>query len=412
MSESECIDFLIEQGVDFPDDYEDISKWGPFIKKTISAIETNPYVEFHINYSVTAQFAEAIRDAVLEYYSLPQSYSAARTSVLGETKEALEHSTTYCSWNSTYSSYNCYVFALDEVDVEKRNPGYYSGQSFSLSLSIDEIAELVIDDLQSRGNVRVTDDREAFDFNNLCTNEKIICVRRGVEDYHFTKLSGSSWYHKPSTTLPLRYKYFPTTIQIWNNERVVGTTILKETTVYDSDIVFISYNGHNWTYTSHNTGTHTVYCTICGDFKSEVCDIEYVSSGASGHYEQCSLCGYTSVLGNHNKVCSYIGNGTAHIHADICSACNYVYAAANCNMEYHYSHTENGINYHHNICTVCGNEASAPTQCVYKGADNACLVCGWLKGATPAAAQEEDEEEILDSEEASEIVENTDLDRS
>lgn len=379
LSEKECIDYLLEKNVDFPDDYEDIYVWGPFVKRIIAAVEEYPDVEFGINYTVTAAFAEEIRNVVKSYYAESVMINATRSTTSTVTKSALEHSTTYCTWNSMYAKYNCYVFALGKVDVAKRDPGYYSGNAFSLALGPRRIAELVKDDLEALGYERIVIGTSCDSLNNPCINEEIICLRHCLEDYHFMKLDGNSWYHKPSTTLPLKYKYAPTPIRYWNNERVIGTTIYKETIVYDSEIYFISYNGHGWSsYTNNQTGTHTRRCSVCNDIETTPCNTEFVSSGATGHYEHCDVCGYSSTTASHNLEYTYTSSNK---HKGTCRQCGYT-TTENCNSSgYQYYGQVDGVHKHRTACNKC-NHVTGTTliSCLFKGTSTVCSHCKHDKG--------------------------------
>lgn len=165
---------------------------------------------------------------------------------------------------------------------------------------------------------------------------------------------------------------------------------------------------HNWTsYTNHQTGTHTRYCGSCDYFESTTCKITYVSSGSTGHYQHCALCGFRSSTSAHTRVTKYTGDGTTHTHGEVCSDCGYVYSSAGCTTVCRYSHTEGGVNYHHSLCTVCGHETSAPSKCVYKGTSNACLACQWPKGMTGETAEieiPEEEVQLLDPEEELQLL--------
>lgn len=47
--------------------------------------------------------------------------------------------------------------------------------------------------------------------------------------------------------------------------------------------------------------------------------------------------------------------------------------------EYRYCHTSNGVHYHINTCTVCGNTKGSRLQCIYAPGSNTCRICGQNK---------------------------------
>ena len=231
----ECISFVKEQGIQIPDDYDDESIWGEFIQKTISQVEADPNIVFSYNYIKTLEFANAIKDAVNEYYGeVPTTYSARQTEYL------LTDSTVYGSWKDSYLNYNCYGYAINKTD-NFYSPGDFSDGDFSLSLTIYQMANLVKDDLIELGysDARVTSTRPTT--SSLASGEKAICIRKGDEDFHFMKLSSSTWYHKPGNTHVLKYNYTPSYSREWTNEcSFMGVTSAPDTT-YDSSIYYIIY---------------------------------------------------------------------------------------------------------------------------------------------------------------------------
>lgn len=108
MSESECIEFVKQNNIAIPDDYEDENIWGPFIKQIIEIVEENPYHQFQFNYTVTQAFANSIMWAVNEYYGIAQAntYRTITTDISANVLE-LEDSTPITPWISDYASYNC-----------------------------------------------------------------------------------------------------------------------------------------------------------------------------------------------------------------------------------------------------------------------------------------------------------------
>lgn len=72
MSDTELIEWVKEQGVEIPDDFDDEMMWADFVR---SAVETTiTYIDdpnysagMAINYIVTAEFGDAISEAVRNY---------------------------------------------------------------------------------------------------------------------------------------------------------------------------------------------------------------------------------------------------------------------------------------------------------------------------------------------------------
>lgn len=234
LSADECIIFVKEHGIQIPDDYDE-SFWGGFIQKTISQVEENPSTVFSYNYIKTYEFANAIKDAVNDYYGETATVYSERA-----TEYLLQDSTVYGSWKDSYANYNCYAYAINKTD-DFYNPGSFSDGDFSMSLSIYQMALLVKNDLIELGysDARVSAARPTS--SSLDSGEKAICIRKGDYDFHFMKLSGSTWYHKPSYTNVLKYKYDPSYSRVWTNEASYMGMTIAPTLTYDSSIFYIIY---------------------------------------------------------------------------------------------------------------------------------------------------------------------------
>ena len=413
LPEQELMEFLEEHGVDIPTSLkrEDLAD---FAKQIVIAVEKDAEVPFFINYTVTLEFAEAIRKVVNEYYGVRTTeLIPIQSPMLSSAITTLQDSYLIGTWVDSYEQYNCYAYAIGETLW--LNPGYLQYMidfahdptigNYSLdSLDPEYLATKVKSDLEILDYSRISiDDSDSFT-DNLCTNERVICVRSGSIDYHFMQYSNGHWLHKPSYTQPLQYKYWPSDGRVWTNEAVYKGEYIEATIQYNSPIVYISYNGHNYSYTSHNTGTHTRRCSICGDSETSPCDLKFVSSGTSGHYQKCSLCGYRSTTVSHNfsytyssgtshtmrctdcgyttsGSCTinyqYTGNGTNHTHSGTCSRCNYT-CTESCTNVYEYFGLVNGFHKHHSVCSKCDHEATSPVLCVFK--NNVCSACKYDRG--------------------------------
>lgn len=203
----------------------------------------------------------------------------------------LQDSTVYGSWSNTYLSYNCYAYALGLTD-DFYWPGYFSNtpnyDDFDLSDSIYSLACDVKADLKSstfsNKCVVVTTTRPT----SLSSGLSCMCIRKGEKDLHFMKMSGSSWYHKPGPTNPLKYKYNPSTSRTWSNESSINGVSRAPDIYYDSAIYYIIYSKdhittYTWTGDHYHSGTKHYYkygykCDNCGIYTSTV----WISRDCSG----------------------------------------------------------------------------------------------------------------------------------
>lgn len=445
LSENECIEFIKQQGVSIPCDYDELT-WAPFVKQVIETVEEDPYYEFMFNYSVTQKFANDIKRVVNEFYHINLSTPAVYSlySLTNTEQISLQYSTPLTAWISDHAEYNCYVFALGSSIREFVDPGAFSDQNFSLIYTLEAIADLVEDDLQSMQYQRVVCSTE-MDYSNPCSYEQIICLRRGLYDYHFMRLVFGEWHHKPGSSAILRYNQIPSLSCDWTNEGLFETGIREGNIVYDSEIYYFSVNGHDWEYTANNNGTHTKSCDICGDAITNNCTIRYTTVGDDHHYGYCTICDYRTTnqtcsfeyTGNgnntHTKKCTtcenstvyscdlesnYAGSGahitscdlcdyysfasctgvqtycgdetSTHVHGLACQDCGNSMSTTTtaCTFSAQYAYAVNGVNYHRNVCSGCGYTKATLVQCIYKNSDN-CILCGAPKDAGTVASIQE-----------------------
>ncbi len=69
LSEDECLAFIASRGIEIPDSL-DTKNIRAFVKEVISQSEKYPQSPSGYSYTVTVEFAEAIRKAVNEYYGV------------------------------------------------------------------------------------------------------------------------------------------------------------------------------------------------------------------------------------------------------------------------------------------------------------------------------------------------------
>ena len=418
MSEKECIEFIKQYNIQIPNDYSE-ETWAPFVKEVIGIVELNPDYEFAFNYAATLMFANEIKDAVNDYYGIVTNHNAVQFSreytTLANTY-VLQDSSAVGSWMQLYSNYNCYVYSIETPAFIWVNPGYWSGQTFSISQGIMDIVDLAMDDLAALGHERIYSN-STMETTNLCTNEKIICVRRGTYDYHFMKLDDGVWYHKPGSSAILRYKYAPSVMRTWSNEALMSYGPTAPTTYYDSVIIYISYDGHNWGYTYNGNGVHTKTCSICGDAFTGNCTYTTSSNGNGTHTTACTDCGngYTNSCsfdtvylenGQHFAGCTecgagsyvnctnmyihYVDGGEDH-HKYACAVCGHESGsgAETCTFDYVYYGVVDDRNAHVYACTTCGHVDSGPTMCFCIGV-NPCALCGHVNDHISLGIEEEE----------------------
>jgi hypothetical protein len=261
MTEEECLEFIIQNGVEIPDALVNPGL-GAFVKSIIREAERNPDVPLGFSYTVTHHFAESIRAAVNGYYGTVQGNSAAVRSrfylqdswVLNNLGVWSNSSGGY--WEDVWENYNCYSYAIGKTDSEHdpgdfAHPGSYNAIS---DMPVEDVAQLVKDDLEFLGYVNVYSTDTAPDPASFEPHQELICVRIGgyhddyddwysYNDYHFMKYNREDgyWYHKPGDSAPLKYKYHPS-YDTWTDERSFGGIEHEGDIEYDGDIWYIVYS--------------------------------------------------------------------------------------------------------------------------------------------------------------------------
>lgn len=111
MTDEECIDFIVGNGIEIPEDFVNSPELGSIIKSILQDIETNPNYEFAFSYYKTQVFAESIRELVINQSTLLQSQET-NTSIMAAAAYTLQDNTQYGSWQSNYPNYNCYSYSI------------------------------------------------------------------------------------------------------------------------------------------------------------------------------------------------------------------------------------------------------------------------------------------------------------
>lgn len=277
MTEDECIDFIIDKGVEIPSDFIDSPNLGKIIKSIIVAVESDPNYEFSYSYNVSFDFSESIRFIVNDYYGIQGSLRQQNS--LGSRLSVYTLQDSVFVSNSGYMNYNCYAYSIGRNEnppqyatLRQYQPGDFSHSTFGMNLTISQMAEVVKEDLKALGYnyVSITTTQP-----NVQIGENLICIRKGSDDYHFMQYNAGYWYHKPGFTSILKYNYQPTNDRIWIGEYVDmnGNAGLSFIT-YDSDIYFIKY-GSEFTWSVENN-----FATLTG-IKQDAISLENITIPSS-----------------------------------------------------------------------------------------------------------------------------------
>lgn len=283
LTEEECVEFILSKGVCIPDELSDYKSLGTFVKNVISTVEKDPNHMFVINYSVTYRLANEIKEVVNEYYGIDSSSDTISRST--RSLYSLQYSTPYGNWKNEYLEYNCYGYAIDQKGAIDGiyiafEPGDFDPESpsFSLNMSVSQMAELTVSDLENLGNQCCGYGADYSKFAALSSTHKVICIRKcntaGLEDFHFMRLYGSSWRHKPGNTQVLTLNSRPNQ-STWFNEVSFNNVEYSGDRYYNSAIYYIAY-GNNHKYTAsfggedYHSGNQHYYlvlntCVVCGD---------------------------------------------------------------------------------------------------------------------------------------------------
>lgn len=284
MTEKECIEFVTSHGVEIPKELVTYESLGAFIKSVITTVENDPNHCFNINYYITLNLANQIKQVVNEYYGTGGT-SSTLNSASTSSDYTLQDSTAVGTWSPYYLNYNCYAYALGHSYPTNGTwlwyyPGYFYDQSkFSLSLSVADMAELTEYDLRTLGYSCISDTTTYSDALALSSTHDIICLRKcsttGKEDYHYMRYKSGSWYHKPGNTQPLKFKYLPYA-KAWYNEVSFENVEYSGDRYYTGTIYYFAYRTDHkcsttkYTGENYHLGTSHYYqyvdvCDYCGD---------------------------------------------------------------------------------------------------------------------------------------------------
>lgn len=231
---AESLDDLEDLGLDLPGAYQEDSALAEESLKTIlidianGMTDTYPY-----GYTELVEFAKRVQEILAR--TDPQISARAVRAY------SLKDSTAIGSWSDNYFNQNCYGYAFRRQSYV--NPGYYSSKSFSINLSISQLADLVIADLESLGYVayKTTTKPSSIAYYE----EPIICIRKGPSDYHFMRMastsSTSTWNHKHGISIPLKWNYSSPGYKTWTGEYVDSYGPHESSVVYNSTIYYIHY---------------------------------------------------------------------------------------------------------------------------------------------------------------------------
>lgn len=271
LEQEQCIMFLSDMGVTIPEELTGIN-----IKKLVFDFEVEPNLRYVVNHTVAADFFEDVRSLVNSYYGRIANQEAKIA------RYSLQYSTLY-SWNpTTMPNYNCYAYAIGRNLA--CDPGDFSGQFYDHTANIWSVADIVKDDLQGQlgydcVKMQGTRPTSTSGWSN------VIDVRKdttgdyyGINDYHFSKLLSSNWYHKPGPTAILKFINPPSNSVAWTNEAYNG--IYHAPSIwYESSNVYLLYKPNHgyvsymWTGNHYHSGTRHYYeygykCQDCDEFTS------------------------------------------------------------------------------------------------------------------------------------------------
>lgn len=148
----------------------------------------------------------------------------------------LEDSFATGPWTEDCAAYNGYAYVLGESAWAE--PGSFSATDCD-TCSLYSVVNAVVQDLDALGFA------SRFDTSPLPTlelEEQLLCVRTGPKGCHFMKAASlDQWYHKPGTSVSLRWKHPTPDYKIWTNEGLCGRGYSSATAVYNSTIYYIIY---------------------------------------------------------------------------------------------------------------------------------------------------------------------------
>lgn len=247
---SDLLNILLDNGLMLPDDYlEHRSLAETFVKEYTPKIlnnEINPYAMI-FNATQSNQMMNNLGDTLHNMGIIEgESYNSLQN-VQVATNYTLVDNTLVGSWSSTYYNYNCYGYALGRTDIF-RDPGCFSETNFSLTMSISEMADIVLADLNALGYSGVKVTSKPVSLPDAWT--QVICIRKNINnvDYHFMKMASNlnTWRHKPGHTQILQWNYTSPGAKTWVAEYVGSDNVAAYSGItYSSQIYYIVFKSNN-----------------------------------------------------------------------------------------------------------------------------------------------------------------------
>lgn len=239
-------------------------------------------------------------------FAIPTSSVLDYNTYANYSVNSLLYNTTYGTWSDTFKAYNCYAFVLgkntwSEIGDFSNNKlnftlGYNCNGPYIISLnnSINELANYVKQDLKHLGYECVNVMKNWF--HEPYSIQRLFCVRKSKNDFHFMKYDNGEWLHKPGNTWVLKYNSIPNENDDWIVEYAYQENGIKKyerpaVHPYTGDIYFIAYsNSHNYdSYQYYNKNEHSVICNNCSStLRIESHTFKFYKPKA----KICSGCGY------------------------------------------------------------------------------------------------------------------------
>lgn len=270
LSSAELLVFLESKGIAIPAEYENDYDCIPLVRTVIKQTEENPQATFSFGFKFMVDFAAEIQSAVISHYGANPNTRATTV-----TWNILQANNVVGSWSDEYLVYNCYAYAIgyDEWihpgQIEWIANGNASNTYFcNPYANALTMAQWVQNDLECLGHT-VNDPTTTMPDIDVTAHHHLICIRKDDDDqldFHLmVQKADGKWYHKPSKTNPLQYKFVPDSNVDWVYEVYDGTYYTRNTDfTYESEIYFIEYTtNHKWSMAPTGSHQHIRTCSIC-----------------------------------------------------------------------------------------------------------------------------------------------------
>ncbi len=282
MSTDECVTFIKNNRISIPNGLEESGQLGLFVKSVIDNVIVDRNYQFAYNFDKTLQFAEEIKALILKKHPIEQytvsrgittNYKLQNSFVKNDINEWV---TSGGAWNNLWNNFNCYAYSINKwrtKNSEKEKtyqPGQFSSERrFSYQMSVNELSDIIKQDLEALGMKNIL---LSTTIPTVNSNQKLICVRIGGNDYHLMKYDAqtSSWYHKPGKSSVLKYKHTPTNSIMWTNESSFEGLEYASNCTYHSPIIFIRYDNYYQTLSNTNIVKFNTNLPSNKDFLQEI----------------------------------------------------------------------------------------------------------------------------------------------